>query len=82
MSKNSKQTSSRVATVAGKTLASGSSSTIQKSLAGSALRQAGSPAQTGAKTEDKASRALDSRKSSPVTKTLAASVVSQSNKQR
>lgn len=59
MAKNSKQTSTRVATVAGKTLGSGSSSAIQKTLAGSALRQAGSPAQTGAKTEDKASRALD-----------------------
>lgn len=82
MTKNSKQTSSRVATVAGKTLGSGSSSTIQKTLAGSALRQAGSPAQTGAKTEDKASRALDSRKSSPVTKTLAGSVVAQANKKR
>lgn len=82
MVKNSKQTSSRVATVAGKTLGSSSSSAIQKSLAGSALRQAGSPAQTGSKTEDKASRALDSRKSSPVTKTLAGSVVAQSNKKR
>jgi hypothetical protein len=82
MAKNSKQTSSRVATVAGKTLGSTSSSAVQKSLAGSALRQAGGPAQTGAKTEDKASRALDSRKSSPVTKTLAGSVVSQSNKNR
>lgn len=82
MAKNTKQTSSRVATVAGKTLGNTSSSGIQKSLAGSALRQAGSPAQTGAKTEDKASRALDSRKSSPVTKTLAGSVVSQANKKR
>lgn len=82
MTKNSKQTSPRVATVAGKALGSGSSSAIQKTLAGSALRQAGTPAQTGAKTENKASRALDSGKSSSVTKTLAASVVAQSNKKR
>ena len=82
MANNTKQTSSRVATVAGKTLGAASSSGIQKSLAGSALRQAGTPAQTGAKTEDKASRALDNRTSSPVTKTLAGSVVSQSNKKR
>ena len=37
MNKNSKQTSSRAATVAGKTLGSSTSSTIQKSLAGSTL---------------------------------------------
>lgn len=82
MASNTKQTSSRVATVAGRTLSSTSSSGIQKSLAGSALRQAGSPAQTGARTEDKASRALDSRRSTSVTKTLAGSVASQSNKKR
>jgi hypothetical protein len=82
MSKNTKQSSPRVASVAGKTLGSSSSSTIQKALAGSALRQAGRPAQTGAKTEDKASRALDNPKSATVTKTLAGSVVSQSNPRR
>ena len=82
MSKNSKQTSPNVATVAGKTLGSSSSSTVQKSLAGSALRQAGSPAQTGAQTEGRASRALDNPKSAPVTKTLAGSVVSQANRRR
>jgi hypothetical protein len=82
MAGNSKQTSSRVASVAGKTLQSNGASSLQKSLAGSALRQAGSSAQTGAKTEDRASRALDNPKSAPVTKTLAGSVVSQSNKKR
>jgi hypothetical protein len=82
MAKNTNQTSPRVATVAGKTLGSTSASAIQKSLAGSALRQAGTSAQTGARTEDKASRALDSSKSSSVTKTLAGSVVSQSNRKR
>jgi hypothetical protein len=79
---NSKQTSARVASVAGKTLQSAGASSIQKSLAGSALRQNGSSAQTGAKTEDKASRALDNPKSAAVTKTLAGSVVSQANKNR
>ncbi len=82
MSKNSKQTSGRVASVAGKTLQNSGASSIQKSLAGSALRQVGSSAQTGARTEDKASRALDNPNSSPLTKTLAGSVVSQSNRNR
>jgi hypothetical protein len=82
MSNNSKQTSTRVASVAGKTLQSDDASALQKSLAGSALRQAGSSVQTGATTEDKASRALDNPKSAPLTKTLAGSVVSQSNKKR
>lgn len=82
MSKNGKHTSSDVASVAGKTLGSSSSSAVQKSLAGSALRQAGSSAQTGAQTESRASRALDNPNSASVTKTLAGSVVSQSNRQR
>lgn len=82
MASNSKQTSTRVASVAGKTLQSSGANSLQKSLAGSALRQAGSTAQTGARTEDKASRALDNPKSAPVTQTLAGSVVSQSNRKR
>lgn len=82
MGTNKKQTSSHVATIAGKTLGSSSASSLQKSLAGSALRQAGTKAQTGAKIETKASHALDSAKSSSVTKTLAGSVVSQSNRTR
>lgn len=82
MATNPKQTSPRVASTAGRTLQSQSASAIQKSLAGSALRQAGSSAQTGTKTEDKASRALDSAKSSALTRTLAGSVVSQANKRR
>ena len=82
MAVNSKQTSSRVATVASKTLRSPSSSGTQKSIAGSALRQAGTPAQTGAKIEGVASRALDNPRSAKVTQTLAGSVVSQSNKKR
>lgn len=73
MGSNTKQTSSQVASLAGKTLQSGSASAVQRSLAGSALRQAGSPAQTGA---------LTSAKSSATTKTLAGSVVAQSNRKR
>jgi hypothetical protein len=79
---NTKQTSSRVASTAGKTLGSASTSSLQKSLAGSALRQAGSGAQTSGKMEHKAARALENSRSSPVTKTLAGSVTSQSNKRR
>jgi len=79
---NNKQTSPRVASVAGRTLGSPTASAVQKALAGSALRQAGSQAQTGAQTENRASRALDNPKSAPVTKTLAGSVVSQSNRKR
>lgn len=82
MASNPKQTSSRVASVAGRTLQSSGASAVQKSLAGSALRQAGTPAQTGSRTEDRASRALDNPRSSTVTKTLAGSVVAQSNKRR
>lgn len=82
MSKNTKQTSPRVASIAGKTLQSPGSSAIQRSIAGSPLRQAGTTAQTGAKVEGAASRALDNPRSSKVTRTLAGSVVSQSNRKR
>lgn len=82
MAINSKQTSSRVASTAGKTLSNPSASALQKSLAGGALRQTGSHAQTGAGMEARASRALDNPRSASVTKTLAASLVSQSNKGR
>jgi hypothetical protein len=82
MASNPKQTSPRVASVAGRTLQSDGASAVQRSLAGSALRQAGTTAQTGARTEDRASRALDNPRSAPVTRTLAGSVVSQSNRKR
>jgi len=82
MTVNNKQTSPRVASVASKTLRSPSSSAVQRSMAGSALRQAGAPAQTGAKVEGTASRALDNPRSAKVTQTLAGSVVSQSNRKR
>ena len=82
MATNNKQTSARVASTAGKTLGSPSASALQKSLAGSALRQSGSRAQTGAGIEARASRALDNPRSAAVTQTLAGTVVSQSNKKR
>ncbi|MES1979822.1 MAG: hypothetical protein V4451_17415 [Pseudomonadota bacterium] len=82
MTKNTKQTSSGVASVAGRALQSSGASALQKTLAASALRQAGSTAQTGAKTEHIASRALDNNRSPSLTRTLAGSVVSQSNKRR
>lgn len=82
MGSNTKQTSLKVASLAGSKLQSDSSSAIQRSLAGSALRQAGTPAQTGAKMEGKASGALTNSRSADATKTLAASLVSQSNRKR
>lgn len=82
MGSNTKQTSSRVASLAGSTLQNDSASAIQRSLAGSALRQAGTPAQTGARMETRAAGALDNSRSSATTRTLAGSVVSQSNRQR
>lgn len=82
MATNTKQTSQRVATLAGRTLQNPNASALQRSLAGSALRQAGSPAQTGAKTEGKAAAALDNPRASATTQALAGSVVSQSNKSR
>ena len=82
MGSNTKQTSSQVASLAGKTLRNRGVSTVQRSLAGSALRQFGTPAQTGAKMEAKASGALDNPRSSTTTKKLAGSVVSQSARKR
>ncbi len=82
MAVNTKQTSSRVASIAGSTLQSDSASAVQRSLAGSALRQAGTPAQTGARIESRASSALDNSRSAATTRTLAGSVVSQSNRKR
>lgn len=82
MPKNTKQTSSTVATLASEVLRSGSSSAIQKELAGSAMSQASTGKQTSADLESKASRVLDSDKYNATTKTLAASVLAQSNKER
>jgi len=80
--KNTKQTSTSVASLASKILRNESSSAIQKELAGSAMAQASTGKQTGAEMETKASQVLESDKYNATTKTLAASVLSQSNKER
>ncbi|MDO9213983.1 MAG: hypothetical protein Q7U23_09145 [Methylococcales bacterium] len=82
MAKNTKETSTRVASHAAEILQDPNASKIQKSLAGSALSQSGSSKQTGAEMETKASKVLSSDKYSAETKELAASVLSQSNKSR
>lgn len=82
MSKNSKQTSTRIATLASETLQDKQASQIAKSLAASALSQRNATHQTGSEMEDLASRALRNERSSDVTKELAASVLSQANKER
>lgn len=82
MAKNTKETSSRVASLAAGILQDAKASQIQKSLAGSALSQSGSSKQTGSAMETKATKVLSSDKYAPETKELAASVLSQSNKSR
>ncbi|MCH7394104.1 hypothetical protein MMP66_07400 [Acinetobacter dispersus] len=83
MSKNSKQTSNTVASIASEVLRNPSASAIQKGLvAGSALAQTHSNKQTGSEMESKASKVLQSEKYNETTKTLAASVLAQSNKER
>jgi hypothetical protein len=82
MSKNTKQTSTRIGRLASKTLQSSSASQVAKSLAASALAQRSGDRQTGAKMEDTAARVLASDHSAKDTKVLAASVLSQANKQR
>lgn len=82
MGSNKKQTSSGVASKAAEILRDPNASATARSLAGSALAQAGTSKQTGAQMEDKASRVLSSSKYSAGTKELAGSVLSQSNKQR
>ncbi|MGB3126771.1 MAG: hypothetical protein WBB95_23415 [Pseudomonas sp.] len=82
MSKNTKQTSGKIATLAAETLNNATSSTIAKSLAASALAQKGTDKQTSAEMEEKAGKVLGSDKYSDDTKALAASVLSQANKER
>lgn len=82
MSNNSKQTSSRIATLAAETLQDSGASQTAKSLAASALSQAHTSRQTGAEMEGLASRVLQSDKYAETTKELAASVLSQSSKAR
>ncbi len=82
MSKNTKQTSTRIGQLASETLQRSSASQVAKSLAASALSQRNGDRQTGAKMEDTAARVLASDYYAKATKVLAASVLSQANKQR
>ena len=82
MTKNTKETSSSIASLASEKLRDPNASQIQKSLAASALSQSGNTKQTGAAMETKASNVLSSDKYSQETKTLAASVLAQANKER
>ncbi|WP_395608663.1 hypothetical protein [Pseudomonas sp. B22129] len=82
MSKNTKKTSGKIATLAAETLSNPASSAIAKSLAASALAQKGTDKETSAQMEEKAGKVLGSEKYSEETKALAASVLSQANKER
>ncbi|MDR6581629.1 hypothetical protein [Pseudomonas extremaustralis] len=82
MSKNTKQSSPKVATLASETLRDPNASAIARRLAASALAQTHSTKQTSAEMEVIAGKVLQSDKYSDETKTLAASVVAQSNKAR
>lgn len=82
MSKNTKKTSDKMATLAAETLNNPNASAIARSLAASALAQSGTDKQASAQMEEKAGKTLQSDKYSEQTKALAASVLSQSNKER
>lgn len=80
MSKNTNGTSGGMASKAGSILGNPNASATARSLAGSALAQAGTAKQTGARMEDRASQVLSSSNYSATTRSLARSVLSQSNK--
>lgn len=82
MSRNTKQSSPKVATLASETLQNKGASQVAKKLAASVLSQSSSSKQTGAVMETTASKVLSSDKYSDDTKTLAASVLAQANKER
>lgn len=82
MSKNTKQTSTRIGKLAAETLQDSRSSQVAKSLAASALSQRSGEKQTGSKMEDVAAKVLSSDRYADGTKELAASVLAQANKQR
>lgn len=82
MTNNTKKTSQTVASQAAQALKDPHTSAIQKSLAASALSQAGTANQTSGAMETTASKVLSSPKYSDQTKTFAASVLAQSNKER
>lgn len=73
----SRRTSRPLATEAAKVLKDGGASQIQKELAGSALSQRRSGAETSEEMASKAARALQSDRSAELTKKLAATVLGQ-----
>lgn len=81
MAKNEK-TSGRVASKASDILRSPSASKTAKSIAGSALSQAGTSKSTSSKVATTAAKALDSGRSSKATKTIAGSVLTQKPKRK
>ncbi|MCA6969744.1 hypothetical protein WCT65_01995 [Pectobacterium carotovorum] len=80
MAKNPKQTSSKVASVAGRTLNDSNASKLQKQLAASALAQRVASSHTSDKMETIAAKALDNPRSAELTKQLAATVLAQATK--
>jgi len=80
MAKNPKQTSSKVASVAGRTLNDSNASKLQKQLAASALAQRTASSHTSDKMETIAAKALDNPRSAELTKQLAATVLAQATK--
>lgn len=82
MSKNTKQTSAQLASLASATLKNPDASKTAKSLAASVMAQRHTDKQTGPQMEDLAAVVLDSSKFNADTKSLAASVLSQANKER
>lgn len=82
MSKNTKQTSPRIAKLAAETLQDSEASKVAKSLAASALAQRSGGKQTGAEMENLAAKVLAGKRYAEETKELAASVLAQANKER
>lgn len=80
MSKNPKQTSDQVASLAAAKLRDEEASQIQKQLAGSALSQAHTGNAPSPEIEAVAAKALRNPRSAEDTRILAASVLSQSTK--
>ncbi|OVZ91736.1 hypothetical protein CBW58_12040 [Yersinia frederiksenii] len=80
--KNMKKTSPAVAAQASQILKDPNASSIEKSLAGSALSQTSTDNQTGAHMEDIAAQVLADPHSSDQAKMLAGSVLAQANKKR
>ena len=79
MTKNGKQTSARIGTLAAATLTNSNASQIAKSLAGAALSQRHTSNQTGAAMEAVAAKVLKSPHYATETKELAGAVLSQAN---